>query len=61
LSGARVRQRLQAVGRIYGPPPGDVFAADAENVGNRGIGETQLAGAQLQGFQDFFGQLACIR
>ena len=51
-----------AVG-IGRPPTANGFAADAEKVGEFGLGEAQLEavyGSQAKGFEDFIGEFAGI-
>ena len=55
---AAMREGLDAVVGVGGPPAGDGLAGDAEDLGDLGFGEAQLAaaqGAQAEGFQDLVG------
>ncbi len=62
-SGTVVGQGIQSAVGIGRPPTANGFAADAEKVGEFGLGEAQLAavyGSQADGFQNVIGEFAGI-
>ena len=58
-----VGEGIETAARISGPPVADRFAADAQEIREVGLRETQLTavqGTQAEGFQNFIGQLTSV-
>ena len=62
-AGTVVGQGIESAVGIGRPPKANGFAADAQKIGEFGLGEPQLTavyGPQAGGFEDFIGEFADI-